>query len=132
MPQVIAAVVSVFAAIGTAVGASAALAAYVGAAIVIGAGVIAATALVPKLQMARQADNDRTRQSTVKSTVEPQKIIYGEALVSGPITFVGVSGNDNEIMHHVVALAGHEVNAITEIWLDDQKILQSQLNGAGW
>jgi uncharacterized coiled-coil protein SlyX len=131
MPQVIAAVVAVFAAIGTAVGASAALAAYVGAAIVIGAGVIAATALVPKLQMARQADNDRTRQSTVKSTVEPQKIIYGEALVSGPITFVGVSGNDNEIMHHVVALAGHEVNAITEIWLDDQKILQSQLNGAG-
>jgi uncharacterized coiled-coil protein SlyX len=131
MPQVIAAVVAVFAAIGTAVGASAALAAYVGAAIVIGAGVIAATALVPKLQMARQADNDRTRQSTVKSTVEPQKIIYGEALVSGPITFVGVSGDDNEIMHHVVALAGHEVNAITEIWLDDQKILQSQLNGAG-
>jgi uncharacterized coiled-coil protein SlyX len=131
MPQVITAVVAVFAAIGTAVGASAALAAYVGAAIVIGAGVIAATALVPKLQMARQADNDRTRQSTVKSTVEPQKIIYGEALVSGPITFVGVSGNDNEIMHHVVALAGHEVNAITEIWLDDQKILQSQLNGAG-
>jgi hypothetical protein len=131
MPQVIAAVVAVFAAIGTAVGASAALAAYVGAAIVIGAGVIAATALVPKLQMARRADNDRTRQSTVKSTVEPQKIIYGEALVSGPITFVGVSGDDNEIMHHVVALAGHEVNAITEIWLDDQKILQSQLNGAG-
>jgi hypothetical protein len=34
-------------------------------------------------------------------------------------------------MHHVIALAGHEVDAITDIWLDDQSILENQFNGSG-
>ena len=100
------------------------------ATVLVGAGVLAYK--VANFQVPSSApNNDKTRQSTVKSTVEPQKIIYGEALVSGPITFVGVSGNDNEVMHHVVALAGHEVDAITDIWLDDQITLNSQFNEAG-
>tara|TARA_R110000796_G_scaffold37353_2_gene94364 strand:+ start:9102 stop:13580 length:4479 start_codon:yes stop_codon:yes gene_type:complete len=99
-------------------------------ALVIGAGILALKALMPSVSYS-QPDNDKTRQSTVKSTVEPQKIIYGEALVSGPVTFVGVSGADNQIMHHVIALAGHEVDSITDIWLDDQAILNSQFGVAG-
>ena len=99
-------------------------------ALVVGAGVLAFKALMPDVNYA-QPDNDKSRQSTVKSTIEPQKIIYGEALVSGPVTFVGVSGTNNEIMHHVIALAGHEVDAITDIWLDDQIITNAQFNGSG-
>tara|TARA_R110000868_G_scaffold282733_2_gene543049 strand:- start:1484 stop:3682 length:2199 start_codon:yes stop_codon:yes gene_type:complete len=134
MPQAIIAIgVWVLGAVGaTGLAAAAGTAAFlVGAAVVIGAGVLAATALTPRIGGVRQPDNDKSRQSTIRSTIEPQKIIYGEALVSGPITFVGVSGTNNEIMHHVIALAGHEVDAITDIWLDDQIITNAQFNGSG-
>jgi hypothetical protein len=134
MPQAVIVVGSwVLGAVGaTGLAAAAGTAAFlVGAAVIIGAGVLAAVALKPSIGGGRQPDNDKSRQSTVKSTVEPQKIIYGQALVSGPITFVGVSGPDNEVMHHVIALAGHEVDAITDIWLDDQQILENQFNNSG-
>jgi len=68
-------------------------------------------------------DSDKSRQSTVRGTIEPQKIVYGEALVSGPVVFVGVSGTRNEDLHHVVALAGHEVESITDIYLDSEIIV---------
>ena len=134
MPSAVIAIGSwVLGAVGaTGLAAAAGTAAFlVGAAVIIGAGVLAAVALTPSIGGGRQADNDKSRQSTVKSTIEPQKVIYGQALVSGPITFVGVSGSDNEVMHHVIALAGHEVDAITDIWLDDQAILENQFNGSG-
>ena len=99
-------------------------------ALLVGAGALAFKAMIPKINY-DQPDNDKSRQTTVRSTIEPQKIIYGETLVSGPITFVGVSGPQNRVMHHVIALAGHEVNAITDIWLDDQIIQNSTINGFG-
>jgi hypothetical protein len=126
-------IVPFLAAIGTALtvgAATGALAAVIGGAFLFGIGALSYMASTMKVDYAKP-DNDKSRQSTVKSTVEPQKIIYGEALVSGPITFVGVSGNNNEVMHHVIALAGHEVDAITDIWLDDQSILENQFNGSG-
>ena len=126
-------VVPFLAAIGTAItvgAATGALAAVIGGAFLFGIGALSYMASTMKVDYAKP-DNDKSRQSTVKSTVEPQKIIYGEALVSGPITFVGVSGSNNEVMHHVIALAGHEVEAITDIWLDDQITLNNQFNEAG-
>jgi len=99
-------------------------------ALLVGAGALAFKAMIPKINY-DQPDNDKSRQTTVRSTIEPQKIIYGETLVSGPITFVGVSGPQNRVLHHVIALAGHEVNAITDIWLDDQIIQNSTINGFG-
>ena len=130
MPPIVPVLVSIgsFLTANIAVGATAA---FIGAAVLIGAGVMAYKVANFKVPTAATPNNDKSRQSTVRSTVEPQKIIYGQALVSGPITFVGVSGPDNEVMHHVIALAGHEVDAITDIWLDDQAIPENQFNGSG-
>jgi hypothetical protein len=74
-------------------------------------------------------DTDASRQRTVKSTTEPQKIIYGEALVSGPISFIGLSGTDNSDLYQTIVLAGHELNDITDIHMDDVVITDSQING---
>ena len=137
MPPVIIAVVSIGSAVIGAVGGAAFLAglslsAFVGVTLVAGTAIIAGGAmLATKLMMPDMPgvpDTDRSRQVTSKSTVEPMKIIYGQALVSGPLTFLGVSGNDNQDLHHVVALAGHEVEAITDVWLDDEVIANP--NGA--
>ena len=74
-------------------------------------------------------DTDASRQRTVKSTTEPQKIIYGEALVSGPISFIGLSGTDNSDLYQTIVLAGHEVTEITDIHMDDVVISNADING---
>ena len=78
-----------------------------------------------------QSDTDKTRQQTVRGTIEPQKLVYGEALVSGPIFFVGVAGTDNDTLYHSIALTGHEVEDIADVYFDNEKILDSQINGSG-
>ena len=109
--------------------ATAALTVAAGVAIVAGANALI-RGLMPDLSMP-QSDTDRTRQQTVRGTIEPQKMVYGEALVSGPIFFVGVAGTDNDTLYHSIALTGHEVEDITDVHFDNEKILDSQINGSG-
>ena len=100
----------------------------------IGAAAIAASAATFRGLMdlsLPQSDTDKTRQQTVRGTIEPQKLVYGEALVSGPIFFVGVAGTDNDTLYHSIALTGHEVEDITDVYFDNEKILDSQINGSG-
>ena len=100
--------------------------------LVVAAGVYAAqaalTALLPDMSMP-QADTDKTRQQTVRGTIEPQKVVYGQALVSGPILFVGVSGTDNRDLYHAIALTGHECESITDIHFDSEIITNAQFSG---
>ena len=117
----------------------------IGTALTLGAasGVVAvaigAAAVITSASMVRglmdislpQSDTDKTRQQTVRGTIEPQKIIYGEALVSGPIAFVGVAGTDNNDLYHAVALAGHECESIGSVFFDLEEITTAQINGSG-
>ena len=108
--------------------------AFAAGATVIAAGVAAVNtavkALLPDFTMP-QADTDRTRQQTVRGTIEPQKVVYGEALVSGPIFFVGVAGTDNDTLYHSIALTGHEVEDITDIYFDNERIADTSINVSG-
>ena len=100
-------VVAFFKAVGafvTAGAASGTTAAIIGATVTIGATVAASRALKPKVNFSID-DGDRTRQQTVRSTIEPRKLVYGETMVSGPLTYAKVTGSDNEYLHQVVALA---------------------------
>ena len=105
-------------------------------AIALGGAVIAGVTLVANKAMASlyeidmpKVDTDASRQRTVRSTTEPYKTIYGETLVSGPISYIGMAGTDNEDLYHVIALAGHEVTDITDIYFDNKLIQDSQING---
>jgi uncharacterized protein YkvS len=125
MPPVVTFVAAIGAAaaasVGVAVAAGGISAFAIGAAVVVGGSVIASRLMALDLTEG-MTDNDQSRQVTTRSTIEPQKIIYGQALVSGPLAFVGVSGAGNKDLHHVVALAGHQVESIIDVWLDDQII----------
>ena len=120
-------------AIGSALGAGAAsagVAMAVGAAAVV-AGAVAAQKLISELYSVPNIDSDRSRQATVRGTVEPQKLIYGEALVSGPINFVGVAGTDNRDLYHSIVLAGHPSDSISDIYFDDERIQSAHINASG-
>ena len=96
---------------------------------VIAAGAIAANKLIASLYEIPSLEVDKQR--TVRGTVEPQKIVYGTALVSGPVSFLGATGIKNRDLYHSVVLAGHEVNAITDIHFDNEVITNVQINGSG-
>jgi hypothetical protein len=86
------------------------------------------------------AQEARGRTVMVRSSVESHKIIYGQSRVSGPIVFISTSGSgpdstgatvtgDNLFLHMVIALAGHEVEEIGTIYLND---LPVSLDGSGF
>lgn len=68
--------------------------------------------------------------ATVRSPVESHKIVYGTARVSGPLVFVKSvdsgrnnfgthDSGDNKFIHLVIPLAGHEVEEIGTVYVDD-------------
>jgi hypothetical protein len=136
MPQIAIAAAGVFLsiattvqAIGTAVGLGSGLLALAGgAAIVVGGALVAKKAMAMFEIEMPTVDSDASRQRTIKSTTEPQKIIYGEALVSGPISYIGLSGTNKEDLYQIIALTGHEVTEITDIHMDDIIISNSAIN----
>ena len=112
-----------------AVGASGMAAVALGAAVVAGAALVATKAVNSLFGVDMpQVDSDASRQRTVKSTTEPFKTIYGESLVSGPITYIGMAGTDNADLYHVIALAGHEVTDIKDVYFDNKLITDAQIN----
>jgi len=86
-------------------------------------------ALAPDAPSApRQVPKGITRQ--IRQPVTTRKIVYGEARVSGPMVYVAQSG-DNQYFHMILPVAGHEVQEIGEIWLNDVSITDDMLDGSG-
>ena len=63
----------------------------------------------------------KDRTVTFRQPIVPHRIIYGECRVAGPITFVE-STDDNENLHQLVTIAGHQVQEIGEFWANDTKV----------
>jgi hypothetical protein len=122
MPPVVAAVASVFVSIG--VGAvTAAIIAEIVVGIALSAGISAASKAIagkPK------SLGDRGQTLSFRSPAAPAQIVYGETRVSGPIIFMATTGYsneyDNKILWVSVALAGHEVDAIGDIYFSDEVV----------
>ena len=64
------------------------------------------------------------RSQMVRQPITHHRLVYGAVRVSGPIVFlhtrVPEDGNKFDILHLVVVLAAHEVEAIGEIWFGDR------------
>jgi hypothetical protein len=82
----------------------------------------------------KQADQQSfTSQATqrtvvIRSPVAPRQTIYGRCMASGPLIF-GASSADNNTIHLVIALAGHECTGIDEIWFGDDLLGARDANG---
>ena len=51
-------------------------------------------------------------------------------MASGPLVFVATSGTNNRDLHMVFPLAGHEVEAIGEIFFNDEAVGPLDAGGA--
>src|SRR5579859_2311053 len=118
MPPVIAAIVAVLTTIGVSAGVAAVLAPMIlslGASLVLGA--------VSKLFVKKPSGSSLTsqvasRSITSRQAVAPWRVLYGSNRVGGVITFLGTTGASNQMLHIVITLAGHEVNAIPTMYFD--------------
>lgn len=101
---------------------------------ILGAGLIVHSVLQAKAQRraARSAYESslRDRSVVLRSSDATRSIIYGRARVSGPLCFACNSGTKSEYLHMVIALAGHEIDAVEDVWAGDESI--GPLNGDGY
>jgi len=119
---------SVVTAIGIAVGASAAAAATVGTIVLVTAIVMVASiaySMYSLFSMKTPGGYSNTqslkdRMQVVRSPVESRRYIYGEVMVSGPLIFAHYCGNNNTYLYLVIALAGHRVQEIGDVYLGDR------------
>ena len=62
------------------------------------------------------------------SSVAPQQYVYGQIRKGGTVVFMDSSGAENEYLHTVIALAGHECEEIGDIYIND-KVVSLDANG---
>lgn len=83
-------------------------------------------ALAPKPKM---SDSLRGLLTNGLDGVAPQHYVYGQVRKGGTVTFYEASGTNNTFLHMIICLAGHEVEEIGDIYVDDKVVT---LDGSGF
>jgi hypothetical protein len=107
--------------VGVAAGVAAAGVVSTAAAIAIGVAATALTyAVTPEFGAGSFSNEAYAQQQMLRSPAEPRRGVYGRAMVSGPLIFAEETGEDNEYLHLVVALAGHRCDAVETVYFGDE------------
>jgi hypothetical protein len=120
----------VFAGIGTAVAGSIGLAVAGGTAIAIGVAVVvvgayAGSQLLGALNIDIPDDMSAQARSALanqQGSTNPLPVIYGKRRVGGTPIFYHVSGEENEFLHVVYAIAEGEIQGVSQIYLNNDKL----------
>ena len=93
-----------------------------GAQLLLGA---ASRALMP---MPSFGQSNRGYQTTALGSALDHQIIYGKMRVGGARIYDEATGNNNKFLHRIIAVAGHEIEAFDDIYIDDELVT---LDGTG-
>jgi hypothetical protein len=63
-----------------------------------------------------------SRSQMVRSPISARNAVYGRCRVSGSVVYMSTTGSTNQYLHMVVALAGHEIEEIEEIYFNDELV----------
>lgn len=63
-----------------------------------------------------------------REPVQPRRVVYGRTRVSGAMVFAHVGGASNEYLHMIIALGGHEFEAIQDVYFNNEVL---PLDGGG-
>jgi hypothetical protein len=68
--------------------------------------------------------------TNIREAAAPHEYVYGEVRKGGVITYIEATGENNAILHMIIAMAGHEVEEIGDVYINDEVVtLSSGLNG---
>ena len=120
MPSAIAAVSTWYA--GLSVGAAFA----VRFAVTVGLSLVSSKLFGPKIPRASQSL--QAMQLMSRSAIEYRRVVYGQAVVSGPVMYNNVSGTSNEYLWYQIALADHPSEDLVEIRIDSTVIPKADIS----
>jgi len=90
---------------------------------------IAISALINKLTQPKdKKDSLRSFTVIIRGTTEHQRIIYGETLAGGLLWYINTAGESNKALYQAVVVAGHEIDDITDMWIDDNIIPNADID----
>ena len=69
-----------------------------------------------------------TRSQMIRSPISARQAIYGQCKASGVIVYISTTGNKNQYLHLVIAIAGHECEELGDVYLNDEKIITGSGN----
>jgi hypothetical protein len=81
-----------------------------------------------KKELASQGGIDQGRQLMIRDSISPWRLIYGQILVSGVISYMAETGANREYLHLVIVLAAHEVEEIGTVYFNGTEVT---LDGSG-
>ncbi len=62
------------------------------------------------------------RSQMVRSPIAARNVIYGRCRASGTVVYMSTTGSKNEYLNIVIALAGHEIQEIEEVYFNDDLV----------
>lgn len=65
---------------------------------------------------------DQGRNLMTRDPIAPRRLIYGQVLVSGTLVFLHTTGANNQTLHMIIAMAGHEVEELGDIYFGDEVV----------
>lgn len=75
---------------------------------------------------------DQGRTLMTRDPIAPRRIIYGQCLVSGPITYFATFGSNNEYLYLNIKLADHECEELGDVYFNDELVpLASEAPSSG-
>tara|TARA_Y100001937_G_scaffold19714_1_gene27267 strand:- start:540 stop:3512 length:2973 start_codon:yes stop_codon:yes gene_type:complete len=63
---------------------------------------------------------------TAKSGLAPHRVIYGKTRVGGVMVYAEATGSTNDFLHIIFTIAGHEINDITKLFLNENEVPLTQ------
>ncbi|NRA27431.1 MAG: hypothetical protein HRU10_09300 [Opitutales bacterium] len=125
MPPVVAGV----AALGSALGATAftigTLAVSWGTVLTVGASLGMSYLSARKAAKAAKAASIEGILETIRAPAKARELVYGTQRKGGVLIFAHVTGNDGRYLHLIIALAGHQVSAIKDVYFGDELAINS-------
>lgn len=61
-------------------------------------------------------------QTNYRDPAAARRIIYGRQKVGGPYALIHSSGANNDILHLIITLASHEINAVEQLFFGDEAL----------
>ena len=89
----------------------------------------AVKALSPKPSSPSESMSSQGTLVNARSAAAPHDYAYGTVRKGGTITYMESTGASNKYLHMILTLAGHEVNSIGNIYIDDQI---ATIDGSGY
>lgn len=86
--------------------------------------VLASKLFGPKIPKGSTTPN----QVMVRSAIEYRKVVYGQAMVSGPVYYNNLAGTNGENLYFGIALCDGRSDDLVELWLDGDIVPKADIN----